>query len=110
VLAATPLASQAERRRPAIESDDYPPRYTLALALKDARLIIKAAEKADVDVRLLKATQSPPSASCRGLRSSLVRAMWPSDDLESLCDLTQLPFTQASREVLANAAEVSASS
>jgi hypothetical protein len=36
--------------------------------------------------------------------------MWPSDDLESLCDLTQLPFTQASREVLANAAEVSASS
>ena len=51
VLAATPLASQAERRRPAIESDDYPPRYTLALALKDAGLIIKAAEKADVDVR-----------------------------------------------------------
>jgi hypothetical protein len=36
--------------------------------------------------------------------------MWPSDDLKSHCDLTQLPFTQASREVLANAAEVSASS
>jgi len=58
VLAATPLASQAERRRPAIETDDYPPRYTLALALKDAGLIIKAAEKASVDVRLLKAAQS----------------------------------------------------
>jgi HAD superfamily hydrolase (TIGR01450 family) len=58
VLAATPLASQAERRRPAIETDDYPPRYTLALALKDAGLIIKAAETARVDVRLLKAAES----------------------------------------------------
>jgi 3-hydroxyisobutyrate dehydrogenase-like beta-hydroxyacid dehydrogenase len=58
VLAATPLAAQAERRRPAIETDDYPPRYTLELALKDAGLIIKAAEKARVDVRLLKAAQS----------------------------------------------------
>jgi 3-hydroxyisobutyrate dehydrogenase-like beta-hydroxyacid dehydrogenase len=36
VLAATPLAQQAERRRGAIESGEYPPRFALSLARKDA--------------------------------------------------------------------------
>src|SRR5207249_2306212 len=41
VLAATAFAQQAERRRPLIESGDYPPRFTLALADKDARLVLE---------------------------------------------------------------------
>jgi len=43
VLAATPVAAQAERRRPAIESGEFPPRFPLRLALKDANLILEAA-------------------------------------------------------------------
>jgi 3-hydroxyisobutyrate dehydrogenase/2-hydroxy-3-oxopropionate reductase len=39
VLGTTPLAAQAERRRPAIEAGDYPPRFKLSLAEKDARLV-----------------------------------------------------------------------
>jgi 3-hydroxyisobutyrate dehydrogenase-like beta-hydroxyacid dehydrogenase len=43
VLAATPLAAQAERRRAAIEDGTYPPRFRLALARKDADLVAGAA-------------------------------------------------------------------
>jgi 3-hydroxyisobutyrate dehydrogenase-like beta-hydroxyacid dehydrogenase len=43
VLAATPIAAQAERRRPAVEAGDYPPRFTLSLARKDADLVGAAA-------------------------------------------------------------------
>jgi 3-hydroxyisobutyrate dehydrogenase/2-hydroxy-3-oxopropionate reductase len=39
VLAPTPLGAQAERRRAAIESGEFPPRFPLRLARKDARLI-----------------------------------------------------------------------
>jgi 3-hydroxyisobutyrate dehydrogenase/2-hydroxy-3-oxopropionate reductase len=42
VLAVTPLAAQAERRRPAVEAGEYPPRFTLSLARKDADLILAA--------------------------------------------------------------------
>ena len=42
VLAATPNAAQAERRRPAIESGEFPQRFALRLALKDATLIVEA--------------------------------------------------------------------
>jgi 3-hydroxyisobutyrate dehydrogenase-like beta-hydroxyacid dehydrogenase len=42
VLSATPIAAQAERRRPAIESGEFPPRFALRLALKDANLILEA--------------------------------------------------------------------
>ena len=50
VLAATPLAAQAERRREAFETGEYPVRFALALALKDAELISAAAEGADLKV------------------------------------------------------------
>jgi 3-hydroxyisobutyrate dehydrogenase/2-hydroxy-3-oxopropionate reductase len=43
VLSATPVAAQAERRRPAIETGDYPPRFALSLARKDADLVADAA-------------------------------------------------------------------
>jgi 3-hydroxyisobutyrate dehydrogenase-like beta-hydroxyacid dehydrogenase len=58
VLAATPLAAQAERRRQTIESGQYPPRFPLALALKDANLVIEAADAAGLDLRLVRAAQA----------------------------------------------------
>jgi 3-hydroxyisobutyrate dehydrogenase/2-hydroxy-3-oxopropionate reductase len=57
VLAVTPLAQQAERRRPAVEGGEYPPRFALSLARKDADLIIDAAAEAGVDVRVVTAAR-----------------------------------------------------
>ena len=54
VLAATPLATQAERRRPGVESGKYPPRFPLRLARKDADLIAEQG----LDLRLLEAARS----------------------------------------------------
>lgn len=42
VLAATPLAVQAAYRRPLLDSGQYPPRFALSLARKDAQLILDA--------------------------------------------------------------------
>jgi 3-hydroxyisobutyrate dehydrogenase-like beta-hydroxyacid dehydrogenase len=42
VLAATPLAAQAERRRPSVETGEYPTRFSLSLARKDAGLVTGA--------------------------------------------------------------------
>jgi 3-hydroxyisobutyrate dehydrogenase-like beta-hydroxyacid dehydrogenase len=53
VLATTPLAAQAARRRDAITAGDYPRRFALSLALKDTELIAEAAE-----LRVLDATRS----------------------------------------------------
>ena len=50
VLAATPLAAQAERRREAFETGEYPVRFALALGLKDAELIRAAAGGLDLKV------------------------------------------------------------
>jgi len=58
VLATTPSASQAARRRNTIESRNYPPRFPLALARKDADLILAAAAEAGVDLRLATAAAS----------------------------------------------------
>ena len=58
VLAATPLGAQAEHRRAAMESREYPPRFSLTLALKDARLINQAATAAGVDLRLTRAVET----------------------------------------------------
>jgi 3-hydroxyisobutyrate dehydrogenase/2-hydroxy-3-oxopropionate reductase len=57
-LAATPLAAQAERRRDSIERDDYPPRFALYLARKDAELVVAAAEQAGLDLRVTEAARS----------------------------------------------------
>jgi 3-hydroxyisobutyrate dehydrogenase-like beta-hydroxyacid dehydrogenase len=54
VLATTALADQAERRRSAVESGEFPPRFALYLARKDADLIVEAAVKTGVDLRLTK--------------------------------------------------------
>jgi HAD superfamily hydrolase (TIGR01450 family) len=58
LLAATPLAGQAERRRQAIETGDYPPRFPLTLARKDAELIRAAARTARVELRVADATHA----------------------------------------------------
>jgi 3-hydroxyisobutyrate dehydrogenase-like beta-hydroxyacid dehydrogenase len=57
VLAATQLAQAAERRRPAVESGDYEPRFALSLARKDADLIREAAQETGIDVRVLEAVR-----------------------------------------------------
>jgi 3-hydroxyisobutyrate dehydrogenase/2-hydroxy-3-oxopropionate reductase len=58
VLATTALAQQAERRRPAVEAGDYPPRFALSLARKDADLIVEAAADAGVELRLTSAART----------------------------------------------------
>ena len=58
VLSATALKEQAERRRPSIESGEYPARFQLSLALKDANLIREAADGAGLDLRVLEAARS----------------------------------------------------
>jgi 3-hydroxyisobutyrate dehydrogenase/2-hydroxy-3-oxopropionate reductase len=55
VLAETPLAAQAERRRGQLERGEFPVRFALALARKDARLIVEAAESAGIEARVLAA-------------------------------------------------------
>jgi len=58
VLAATPIAAQAQRRRPALESGEYPPRFALPLARKDADLVVEAAAKRNADLRVAPAAGS----------------------------------------------------
>lgn len=58
ILATTPLAAQVQRRRPAVEADDFPKRFALSLAHKDADLIVAAADAGGVDVRLARAARS----------------------------------------------------
>jgi 3-hydroxyisobutyrate dehydrogenase-like beta-hydroxyacid dehydrogenase len=55
VLAETPMAAQAERRRVSLERGEFPLHFSLALARKDARLIGEAARATGVDARVLVA-------------------------------------------------------
>jgi 3-hydroxyisobutyrate dehydrogenase len=57
ILAATPFAAQAERRRAVVQGGDFPARFQLALACKDARLIHEAAEAHAVRLPLSDATR-----------------------------------------------------
>jgi 3-hydroxyisobutyrate dehydrogenase-like beta-hydroxyacid dehydrogenase len=56
VLATTPVAAQAERRRPAIERNEYPRRFALSLAKKDVDLLAEAADR--IDMRVFEAARS----------------------------------------------------
>ena len=58
VLGTKALAAQADRRRAAFESGEYPPRFPVALARKDADLILEAAEAAGLDVRVAAAARA----------------------------------------------------
>jgi 3-hydroxyisobutyrate dehydrogenase-like beta-hydroxyacid dehydrogenase len=55
LLSSTPLSLASERRRAQLESGEFPLRFRLALARKDAELIQKAAVAAGVDARVLAA-------------------------------------------------------
>ena len=55
VLAWTPLAAQAERRREPLTTGEFPRRFDLALARKDGELVSEAAAAAGVDARVLAA-------------------------------------------------------
>ncbi len=58
VLAETPLAAQAERRRASIESGEYPSRFALPLARKDIGLILDAAAAGGAELRLIAAMRT----------------------------------------------------
>ena len=58
VLEQTPLAAQAQRRRPMIESGDYSPRFRLSLARKDMDLAAEMAQRAGLHLRLDQAGRS----------------------------------------------------
>src|SRR5581483_11602098 len=53
VLAATPLAEQAHRRLPLIKAGDYPRRFALSLARKDADLIAATCAEAGIEAPAL---------------------------------------------------------
>jgi 3-hydroxyisobutyrate dehydrogenase-like beta-hydroxyacid dehydrogenase len=55
VLAATPIAAQAKRRREPFETGDYPLRFTLSLARKDADLITAAAAGSGFEAKVAAA-------------------------------------------------------
>jgi 3-hydroxyisobutyrate dehydrogenase/2-hydroxy-3-oxopropionate reductase len=55
VLAATPLAEQAARRRTSVESRSFPARFTLNLASKDAQLITSEAAGRGLGMRVASA-------------------------------------------------------
>lgn len=57
VLESTPLGEQAKRRRPAFESGEYPRRFPVSLARKDADLILDAAAQRGLEVRLAAAAR-----------------------------------------------------
>ena len=54
ILKTTPLAAQAERRREAIKNERYPKRFALALARKDAELIVGAGADLRVHAAIAK--------------------------------------------------------
>jgi 3-hydroxyisobutyrate dehydrogenase-like beta-hydroxyacid dehydrogenase len=58
VLAATPLAERARRQLPLIEAGDYPRRFALPLARKDADLIADACAAAALDAPALAAARA----------------------------------------------------
>jgi 3-hydroxyisobutyrate dehydrogenase-like beta-hydroxyacid dehydrogenase len=58
LLSATPLAQQLQRRRPSLESNEFPPRFRLALARKDGELLSALASSAGLDARLMRAANA----------------------------------------------------
>lgn len=58
VLAASPLSAQAERRRGPLESGEFPLRFGLALARKDADLVLAAAAHAGLSLPVAVAARA----------------------------------------------------
>ena len=62
-LAATPLATFIERRRPAIESGTYSPAFRLNLAHKDLRLVEEAASRLGIRMQVAAAARDRYAAA-----------------------------------------------
>ena len=58
VLSKSPLGGVADRRREGIETGDYPPRFPIYLAHKDAELVAAAAAASGLRLRLSEAARS----------------------------------------------------
>lgn len=58
VLAATPIAGQAERRRHSLETGEFPRRFALSLARKDAELVVEAATGAGAALPVAEAARA----------------------------------------------------
>jgi 3-hydroxyisobutyrate dehydrogenase-like beta-hydroxyacid dehydrogenase len=95
VLAATPLAEQAARRRASIEADRFDPRFRLSLARKDAELILQAARTKHLELALARLV--------RDLFTEAETAGWRERDYTALLSwIAQRPGgtgTAASRDV-----------
>jgi 3-hydroxyisobutyrate dehydrogenase-like beta-hydroxyacid dehydrogenase len=76
VLAGTPLSVQAERRRPALETGEFPLRFALSLALKDAELIRESAESSSADLKV--------AAAARDWFAEATEASWGERDYSSI--------------------------
>lgn len=76
VLAATPVATQAERRREAVESGEFPLRFSLSLALKDAELIREAAEASGSELKV--------AAAARDWFAEATEASWRDRDYSAI--------------------------
>lgn len=82
VLAGTPLAEQARRRRAILDGRSFPTRYRLSLARKDADLMLGGAEASGCTLRLLPAIRS-------WLRDAEVRGLGEKDYLAVLTTILE---------------------
>lgn len=78
VLAASPLAAQAVRRRGPLERGEFPLRFTLELARKDAALITDAAKAAG--------TELPVARAVHGWFTRAEEAGWGGRDYSSILE------------------------
>jgi 3-hydroxyisobutyrate dehydrogenase-like beta-hydroxyacid dehydrogenase len=76
VLSATPIGPQADRRRPAVESGQFPLRFAMSLARKDADLVTGAAESAGLAL--------PVATAARDWVAAAVEAGHGKDDYSSV--------------------------
>lgn len=76
VLGASPLGAQADRRRGPLESGEAPLRFGLALAGKDADLVVGAAEAAGLSL--------PLAAAARGWLADAIAAGRGNDDYSTI--------------------------
>lgn len=78
VLAGTPVAAQAERRRGPLESGAFPLRFALALARKDADLVAEGAASAGLSL--------PVAAAARDWLADAVRRGRGDDDYSAILE------------------------
>jgi 3-hydroxyisobutyrate dehydrogenase/2-hydroxy-3-oxopropionate reductase len=99
VLESTPLAAQARRRKAAIATGDYPKRFALALACKDAHLIAEAANS--------QGLQLPLAAAVAGWLDEAVAAGLATADYSALIGYVLSTLASGNEEAVEVGAQVS---